>query len=72
MTVYGYARVSTAGQSVSEQKETLKNFDTDIILSEKYSGTITARPQFEKMVNLIEPNDILIVTKLDRFAPNTR
>ncbi|MCT4413229.1 recombinase family protein, partial [Leuconostoc pseudomesenteroides] len=25
MTVYGYARVSTAGQSLNEQKETLKN-----------------------------------------------
>ncbi|MBU7547410.1 MULTISPECIES: recombinase family protein [Leuconostoc] len=72
MTVYGYARVSTAGQSLNEQKETLKNSGAQIILSEKYSGTTTARPQFEKMVNLIEPNDTLIVTKLDRFARNTR
>ena len=72
MTIYGYARVSTAGQSLSEQKEALKNFGADIILSEKYSGTTTARPQFEKMVHRIEPNDTLIVTKLDRFARNTR
>lgn len=72
MTVYGYARVSTAGQSLNEQKETLKNSGAEIILSEKYSGITTARPQFEKLVNLIEPNDTLIVTKLDRFARNTR
>lgn len=72
MTVYGYARVSTAGQSLNEQKETLKNSGAKIILSEKYSGTTTSRPQFEKLVNLIEPNDTLIVTKLDRFARNTR
>ena len=72
MTVYGYARVSTAGQSLNEQKETLKNSGAEIILSEKYSGTTTSRPQFEKLVNLIEPNDTLIVTKLDRFARNTR
>lgn len=72
MTVYGYARVSTAGQSLSEQKDTLKNAGTDIIMSEKYSGTTTTRPQFEKLVHLIEPNDTLIVTKLDRFARNTR
>ncbi len=57
MTIYGYARVSTAGQSLSEQKEALKNFGADIILSEKYSGTTTARPQFEKLVHRIEPND---------------
>lgn len=72
MTIYGYARVSTAGQSLNEQKETLKNAGAEMILSEKYSGTTTARPQFEKLVAIIEPNDTLIVTKLDRFARNTR
>ena len=72
MTIYGYTRVSTAGQSLSEQKEALKNSRVEIIFSEKYSGTTTARPQFEKLVNLIEANDTLIVTKLDRFARNTR
>ncbi|WP_273707840.1 recombinase family protein [Leuconostoc mesenteroides] len=72
MTIYGYARVSTAGQSLNEQKENLKNSGSELIFSEKYSGTTTSRPQFEKLVNLIEPNDTLIVTKLDRFARNTR
>lgn len=41
-------------------------------MSEKYSGTTTTRPQFEKLVHLVEPIDTLIVTKLDRFARNTR
>ncbi|MBZ1523869.1 recombinase family protein [Leuconostoc mesenteroides] len=72
MTVFGYARVSTAGQSLSEQKETLKKSGAKIIFSEKYSGTTTARPQFSKLVKTIQPNDILIVTKLDRLARNTR
>ena len=72
MTVYGYARVSTAGQSLYEQKETLKNAGAEMIFSEKYSGTTTSRPQFKKLVNLIEPNDTLIVTKLDRFARSTQ
>lgn len=70
MTVFGYARVSTAGKSLNEQKDTLKNAGADIIMSEKYSGT--TRPQFEQLVHLVEPNDTLIVTKLDRFARNTR
>ncbi|MBZ6009780.1 recombinase family protein [Leuconostoc gelidum] len=72
MTSYGYARVSTAAQSLNEQKDTLKNAGANIIMSEKYSGTTTTRPQFEKLVHLVEPNDTLIVTKLDRFARNTR
>ncbi|WP_188353519.1 recombinase family protein [Leuconostoc pseudomesenteroides] len=72
MTVYGYARVSTAGQSLNEQKETLKKSGATVIISEKYTGTTTSRPQFDKIVNLIQSNDTLIVTKLDRFARNTR
>ncbi|WP_273719547.1 recombinase family protein, partial [Leuconostoc mesenteroides] len=54
------------------QKETLKNAGAEMILGEKYSGTTTVRPQFEKLVAIIEPNDTLVVTKLDRFARNTR
>ena len=50
MTVYGYARVSTAGQSLNEQKDTLKSAGADIIMSEKYSGTTTARPQGVTMI----------------------
>lgn len=60
MTVYGYTRVSTAGQSLNEQKDTLKNTGADIIMSEKYSGITTTRPQFEKLIHLVEPNDTLI------------
>lgn len=37
MTVYGYVRVSTAGQSLNEKKDTLKSADSDIIMSQKYS-----------------------------------
>ena len=33
---------------------------------------IQVRPQFSKLVKTIQPNDILIVTKLDRLARNTR
>ena len=45
MTIYGYAKVSTAGQSLNEQKETLKISGADMIFSEKYSGTTTSRTQ---------------------------
>nr|WP_224154645.1 recombinase family protein [Leuconostoc gelidum] len=72
MTVFGYVKVSTAGQALSEQKGTLKNSGASIILSEKYSGTTTARPQFAKLVEIIQPNDTLIVTKLEHFTRNIR
>jgi putative DNA-invertase from lambdoid prophage Rac len=72
LTVFGYVKVSTAGQALSEQKGTLKNSGASIILSEKYSGTTTARPQFAKLVEIIQPNDTLIVTKLEHFTRNIR
>jgi len=72
LTVFGYVKVSTAGLALSEQKGTLKNSGASIILSEKYSGTTTARPQFAKLVEIIQPNDTLIVTKLEHFTRNIR
>ena len=41
MPIYGYARVYTAGQSLTEQKETLKNSGAEMLFSSKYSGTTT-------------------------------
>ncbi|WP_413628350.1 recombinase family protein (plasmid) [Fructilactobacillus vespulae] len=72
MSIFGYARVSTAGQSLSEQKEKIKTAGAEKIFSEKFTGTTTDRPEFEKMLNVIKPNDHLIVSKLDRFARNTK
>lgn len=69
-TVYGHTRISKTGESLNEQKDTLKNSGSELIFSEKHSGTTTSQPQFEKLVNLIESNNTLIVTKLDRFARN--
>lgn len=51
MTVYGYARVSTAGQSLNEQKETLKHAGADIIMSGKYSVITASRYFFKHQYN---------------------
>lgn len=39
---------------------------------EKFTGTTTERPEFNKLLQQLSPDDTLIVTKLDRFARNTR
>lgn len=69
---YGYARVSTADQKLENQLETLKIAGADKIYQEKFTGTTTERPEFSKLLQQLNPNDTLIVTKLDRFARNTR
>lgn len=65
---YGYARVSTAGQDLESQLQTLKKEGCETIFSEKYTGTKTDRPKFTEMLGLLKEGDTLMVTKLDRFA----
>lgn len=74
MTEYGYARVSTKGQSLNDQVNQLMEIgiDKSNIYSEKFTGTTTNRPQFDKLTKLVKPGDTITVTKLDRLARNTR
>ena len=70
--VYGYARVSTYKQSLSnsleEQKEILKKLGAEKIIEEVYTGSTTKRPQLDLLLQEIKQGDTLIVTKLDRIA----
>ena len=73
MAIYGYCRVSTRGQldgnSLEGQKEQiLKDYPTAIIVEEQISGAKTIRPKFDELVQRLESGDMLVVTKLDRFA----
>ncbi|MEK4031032.1 recombinase family protein [Pseudobacillus sp. FSL P4-0506] len=65
---YGYARVSTVGQDLQAQLNTLEAEGCNAIYSEKFTGTRTDRPEFQRLLTAIQPGDTLVVTKLDRFA----
>lgn len=71
--IYGYARVSTSaqakdGNSLEDQKQKLIAAGATEIIEEHYTGTTTNRPEFNKLVEKLQPGDTLVVTKLDRFA----
>ncbi|MBM7663570.1 DNA invertase Pin-like site-specific DNA recombinase [Solibacillus kalamii] len=68
MTKYGYARVSTQGQDLKAQVETLKAEGCEVIYSEKFTGTTKDRPEFKAVLDIVQSGDTLVVTKLDRFA----
>lgn len=74
MTKYGYARVSTASQSTKEQiQQLLENgVEKKNIFSEKFTGTKRDRPKFNQLLAGLKSGDEIVVTKLDRFARNTR
>jgi DNA invertase Pin-like site-specific DNA recombinase len=72
ITKYGYARVSTTDQKLENQIELLKAAGAEKIYQEKFTGTTTERPEFKKLLAQLSKDDTLIITKLDRFARNTK
>jgi DNA invertase Pin-like site-specific DNA recombinase len=72
MPIYGYARVSTDGQTLEAQDTQLRSAGCAKIYSEKVGGTHTDRPELSKLLKRLEPGDALVVTRLDRLARSTR
>jgi len=72
MTVFGYARVSTDGQTLDSQVEALRAAGCDKIFREKVSGARADRPQLWRLLAAISSGDVLIVSRLDRLARSTR
>jgi len=70
--IYGYARVSTDGQSVVAQVATLNTAGAGKVFREVASGAKTDRPQLRKAIASLEAGDVLMVTRLDRLARSTR
>ena len=71
MAIYGYARVSTTGQTLATQKALLLAAGAERIFSEKVSGVAARRPELERALDQLEAGDVLVVTKLDRLARST-
>jgi DNA invertase Pin-like site-specific DNA recombinase len=69
---YGYARVSTDGQSVDAQVRQLTKAGCKRVLREVASGANTDRAQLRRLLDVLEAGDVLTVTRLDRLARSTR
>ena len=71
MTIYGYARVSTDGQTLAAQDAQLHAAGCEIY-SEKVSGAQTDRAELAKLLKRLDEGDVRVVTRLDRLARSTR
>lgn len=71
MSVVGYCRVSSAGQSLEVQLDKLKEHGCDEIFKEKKSGTTANREELQACLKYVRKGDSLVVTKLDRLARST-
>lgn len=68
--IYGYVRVSTREQNESRQIDAMEEFGVDQILMDKQSGKDFNRPQYQRLVHLLKPGDILVVKSIDRLGRN--
>lgn len=71
--IYGYARVSTTGQSTNgnsleDQTKALEAYGCQEIITETFTGKSMERPRFSALFQKLKSGDTLVVTKLDRFA----
>jgi DNA invertase Pin-like site-specific DNA recombinase len=70
---YGYTRVSTKGQAVDgnsleAQEKILREHGAEIIFTDTFTGTKLERPEFDKLLKLLQPGDSLLCSKLDRLS----
>lgn len=71
--IYGYARVSTRGQakdgnSLEAQENALRSVGATKIYADAFTGTRTHRPELNKLMDVMQSGDTMVVTKLDRIA----
>src|SRR5215472_3481972 len=69
--VYGYARVSTGGQSVDAQARQLRAAGASTVFREVASGVAVDRPQLRRLLSEVAAGDVVMVTRLDRLARST-
>ena len=73
---FAYLRVSTAGQTTDNQLQEIKAAGFKVeprrVITETVSGNVATsqRRGFTRLLDRLEPGDVLVVTKLDRLGRN--
>lgn len=70
--VYGYARVSTAGQNNDRQIDKLQAFPVDELISEKLTGTKADRPELNRLKDKVRAGDTVVVESWSRLGRSLR
>lgn len=67
--IYGYCRISTNKQNIERQERNiLREYPNAIIIKELYSGTTINRTEFNKLLNIIVPGDVIIFDSVSRMS----
>ena len=71
--IYGYARVSTATQSIDRQvRNIIKEYPKAKIYQEAYSGRSSSRPELDKLKKLVKSGDTIVFDSVSRMSRNAQ
>lgn len=70
--IFGYMRVSRIEQDTALQEDALKQVQCDRLFTDKMSGKRFDRPEFQRLLDMVRPGDVIVVWRLDRLGRNTR
>ncbi len=70
--IYGYARVSSKDQNLDRQLDALAEFGVaaDMVFADKASGKDFERPEYKRLMSVMEPGDVMVVKSIDRLGRN--
>ncbi|MGG3575241.1 recombinase family protein [Bacillus gobiensis] len=69
---FGYMRVSTFDQNFDRQKKQLEDYGCERLFYEKITGTKRNRPELDRMLEFLCPEDTIVVTDLTRLSRSTK
>src|SRR5512135_1054922 len=68
----GYARVSTADQTLGLQKDAVTSAWCERLFTDTASGARADRPGLDEALDFLRPGDTLVVWRLDRLGRSLR
>jgi DNA invertase Pin-like site-specific DNA recombinase len=71
MALYGYARVSTDAQDLSNQLAALKAAGCEKIFRDTLTGAHAERPQLQTLLRTATQGDVVLVAAVDRLSRDT-
>lgn len=67
---YAYLRVSSKDQNLDRQREAVRGLDVDEMFCDKQSGKDFARPEYQRMVEQLQRDDLVYIKSIDRLGRN--
>ena len=70
-TTYGYGRISTKQQSIERQvRNILRECPEAKIITETFSGRVSSRPEFDRLLKRVKAGDTIIFDSVSRMSRN--